>query len=156
MYKTSLAKMPGLQVERRSFAELLGNLMHRSDTHIIYVDESAFNTEMVLKKSWCLPDKPNLTPIDNRSAVTVFGAISATALTHPVFHLGRSTNKLDFMAFLRKVKAAVKHGVSKPVLIYDGASAHTAKDSQTMLNALFQPLKMPAHSSQFNCKFVDY
>ena len=53
---------------------------------------------------------------------------------------------------MKKVKAAVRSDVEKPIMIYDGATAHTAKTSQTMLKALFTPLRMPAHSSEFNCK----
>ena len=54
---------------------------------------------------------------------------------------------------MKKVKAAVRSDVNKPIMIYDGATAHTAKTSQTMLKALFTPLRMPAHSSEFNCKY---
>ena len=43
VYKSALLNKPYLQHKRREFAVLLGNLMNKK-THLIFVDESAFNS----------------------------------------------------------------------------------------------------------------
>ena len=51
--------------------------------------------------------------------------------------LGRSTNAEEFQEFLKLVKRKVVPAHSKPILLYDGASAHLARASQRLLEELF-------------------
>ena len=69
--------------------------------------------------------------------------------------LAPSTNKHDFMAFLHNVKQAVlpRYRSQQQVVVYDGAKAHTCKDSQQFMVGYFTPLQIPPYSCEFNCKF---
>ena len=117
---------------------------------VVYVDETTFTTKITKKKTWQRPTEPNLMPFgDTWMTQTVFGAISPH-LRAPVWYLGRSTNAEDFCKFLDKVKAQLKYHVEKPVLIYDGASAHIASTARMKLSQHFKPLKMPPYSCDFN------
>ena len=80
---------------------------------------------------------------------TVYGAISPH-LRQPVWYLGTSTNAADFRRFLVEIRRQLKYHVEKPVLVYDGASAHTASASQTALREHFKGLRTPPYSSEFN------
>ena len=80
---------------------------------------------------------------------TVFGAISPH-LREPVWYLGRSTNSADFCRFLDEIRGQLRYHVEKPVLLYDGASAHTAAQSQAALRQHFKGLRTPPYSSEFN------
>ena len=68
--------------------------------------------------------------------------------------LGRSTNAEEFQAYLMVVKTKLKsrYARTKPILIYDGARAHTTLKSTALLEKLFVPLQIPAYTCEFNCK----
>ena len=66
----------------------------------------------------------------------MYGAIGE-ALNKPVMMLAKSTNKQDFQSFLMKVAEEVINRGSKPILVFDGATAHTAIDSQRLLAQYF-------------------
>ena len=138
--------------QRMDFAVLLGRLIAR-DASIIYVDESTFHSWMNQSKSWSKAGVRNVHAINNqRYCTTVYGAIGF-CLRKPVFTFGRSTNAEEFQIFLREVKRNLIDPTSRPYLVYDGASAHTARASTTMINDLFTPLKNIAHSCGFNCTY---
>ena len=80
---------------------------------------------------------------------TVFAAISPL-FRKPVIHFGKSTNQQDFCIFLRQIKASLPFSHTKPILIYDGASAHTARQSQLLIDSYFEGARMPPFSSEFN------
>ena len=108
---------------------LLANIMAAKKV-IIYVDETTFTSRITKKKTWQRADEPNLTAFaDKWMSQIVFGAISPH-LRQPVWYLGRSTNSVDFCRFLEEIRGQLKYHVEKPVLLYDGASAHTSRVSQ--------------------------
>ena len=69
--------------------------------------------------------------------------------------LAKSTNKQDFMAFLVEVKQAVlpRFRSQLQILLYDGARAHTCRDSQEFMEGYFKALQIPVMSCEFNCKY---
>ena len=128
---------------------LLANIMAAKKV-IIYVDETTFTSRITKKKTWQRADEPNLTAFgDKWMSQTVFGAISPH-LRQPVWYLGRSTNSVDFCRFLDEIRGQLKYHVEKPVLLYDGASAHTSRVSQQKLRDHFKGLQPPPHSCEFN------
>ena len=88
-------------------------------------------------KSWSLPDKINMHAVDTkRWCVTVYGAIG-NCLTGPVYYFGtRTTNADDYCHFVRLVSAQVRPVSCKPHLLYDNASAHTARRAQAAFIAV--------------------
>ena len=86
---------------------------------------------------------------DQWMSQTVFGAISPH-LRRPVWYLGRSTNATDFCKFLDEIRRQLRYQREKAVLCYDGASAHTAAQSQQKLSQHFKGLRTPPYSSEFN------
>ena len=107
-------------------------------------------------KSWAKKHNPVLHAKNNRQMrVTVFGAISPCLENGRVMQLAKSTNKQDFMAFLVNVKQAVlpKYRSQLQILLYDGARAHTCRDSQAFMEGYFKPLQIPVMSCEFNCKY---
>ena len=150
-YKAGLAAKYTQQ--RRDFAVVLGSAVAR-DADIVYVDETTFTSWMNQGKSWSRAHRPNVHPINNaRYSITCFGAIGH-CLVKPVYTYGRSTNKDEFQDFLQAVKRNLADPRSKPLLLYDGASAHTAKTSTAMIRDLFTPLKNVPHSCGFNGKSI--
>ena len=93
---------------------------------LIYVDETTFTSRITKKKTWQRASEPCMAAFgDQWMSQTVFGAISPH-LRSPVWYLGKSTNATDFCRFLAKVKDNLKYHVEKPVVLFDGASAHTS------------------------------
>ena len=149
VYKTSIIRQDYLDRERKKFAEVLGNLVLKGKP-IVYIDETTFNTWMFKSKSRSSRVAPNLHGLnDERYAITVYGAVG-WPLRKPVYFLAKSTNQIDFRKFLREVVLAFKVHVRKPILLFDGATAHTATDSMKLIKRHFQPMKNVAHSSNFN------
>ena len=64
--------------------------------------------------------------------------------------LGRSTNQTEYQRFVRMIANQLPVGVKKPILLYDGATAHTAKGSLRIMNQYFEPLQNVPHSSPMN------
>jgi hypothetical protein len=92
-----------LQAMRRRFAARLSRyLLEGRD--IIYCDESTVNNHIRSSKCWQYVDKPVKQILDKKriGSVTIYGAIGL-CLMKPVFELGTSTNKEEFMAFLEKL-----------------------------------------------------
>jgi len=107
-------------------------------------------------KSWSKRDQPLYHARNSkRITTTVYGAIGH-CLTRPVFRLGRSTNIKEYKMFLKKVHETVKPEYSftrtKPILLYDGATAHTSSTSRSFMHKYFEPLQIPVYSCEFNCK----
>ena len=129
VYRYSITNADRLEGQRKEMAEVLGNLISRR-TPVIYMDETAFTTWSIKKKSWSTRRDVNKHHInDQRMAVTVYGAIGS-CLSEPVYSLGTSTNQLEYQEFIKKVKSKVKVPGSKPILLYDGAPAHTTNASK--------------------------
>ena len=126
-------------------------VIYKLSRPIIYVDETTFNTFMKPKpKSWSLKAKHNLHPVaDKRHSTTVYGAIG-NCLYEPVFYFGKSTNQVDYRAFLCKVKDKLRYTVEKPFLFFDGHRSHTTKLTIAYANRFFIPFKSVPHSSNFN------
>ena len=87
--------------------------------------------------------------------VTVFGAISPCLQNGRVMRLARSTNKQDFMAFLVDIKTSIlpMYRSETQILLFDGARAHTCRDSQEFMKDYFKGLQIPVMSCEFNCKY---
>lgn len=155
VYRQEISNTVELRRKRLVFAKLIANLIAEHKP-IIYQDETTFHSWLLKAKSWANKESPNLHARNNkRLGVTVFGAIGA-CLSRPVFKLGTSTNQAEFREFAREVKLAVLpvYQNRKPIFVYDGAKAHTTRESQRLLKQLFEPLQIPAYSCEFNCKSI--
>ena len=149
VYSRALRLKDTLDRERQLFASVLGNILAARKV-VIYMDETTFTSRIVKRKTWQRADQPNLMHFgDQWMSQTVYGAISSH-LREPVWYLGKSTNATDFCRFLDKIRGQLRYHREKPVLLYDGASAHTAARSQHKLSLHFKGLKMPPYSSEFN------
>ena len=74
------------------------------DAPIIYMDETSVNTWIRKQKTWQRRDEPVQVTINpKRVSVTIYGAIG-NCLTKPVFMIGDSTNKNEFIEFLENVR----------------------------------------------------
>ena len=101
-------------------------------------------------KSWCLKNCPNKHYFDSQQElVTAYGAVG-DALTESVWYLAPSTNQQDYQEFLRLVARKVKGGLHKPILLYDGARAHTTASSIETVQNFFTPLQNVRYSCSFN------
>ena len=102
---------------------------------MIYFDETVFHTWGIRDKSWSRIDEPNEHVLNrSRESVTVFGALSGNALQTPaVYQLGRSTNRHDVEAFLRRVASHVRADVHKPFLLYDSHRSHLSRNVQAVI-----------------------
>ena len=85
----------------------------------------------------------------------MYGAIGH-CMSKPVFRLGRSTNVEEYKQFLDEVRESLKPELgfnkTKPILLYDGATAHTSNASVQYMKQYFEPLQIPIYSCEFNCK----
>lgn len=119
-----------IKLERQKFAKIIANLISRRKP-LIYVDETTFNSWSIKDKSWSISKEQVLHARNNkRLSTTVYGAIG-DCLKKPVFKLGQSTNSLEFMQFLLDVKRALRDEFTdtKPIFLYDAATAHTSHSS---------------------------
>lgn len=105
-----------------------------------------------MRRVWTRDDAVTLRRDDKRFSLTGYVAISSTALNETVTVMKASTtNRHDFHSFLKSVILATKSSMSvKPFLVLDGHSAHFTPENRVLLNQYFVPLRMPAHSCQFN------
>ena len=96
------------------------------------MDESSFNVWSSSGNKMWMPYGMTLSNQIQRIKhpnVTVYGSIS-TALKHPVWMLGASTNKLEFQKYLKKLKNQIPQNLHhKCILMFDGAKAHVAKET---------------------------
>ena len=154
VYKRAMAN--NYEDKRREFAVKLGNLIAQNQK-LVYVDETTFHSRMSKAKSWSLPDKINMHTVDaKRWCVTVYGAIG-NCLPGPVYYFGpRTTNADDYCHFVRLVSAQVRPVSCKPYILYDNASAHTARRAQAVMNEHFEPLANVPYSCGFNCKYTHH
>ena len=134
IYRAEAAKSVTIKKRRNVFSKLLATLVA---THkpIIYCDETTFNSWMMKAKSWA-HERNSLLHARNskRLSVTVYGAFG-NCMNNPVFKMGGTTNRIEFIEFMREVKEQVKAQYQgyKPILLYDGAKAHTCKDSMRLM-----------------------
>ena len=77
----------------------------------------------------------------------MYGAIGIN-LKKPVYHVGWSTNKEDFIDFLKLVKLEV--GDDKPVLAYDNHRSHTSIAATEYILQNFTSMRIPPYSCNFN------
>ena len=104
------------------------------------MDETTYSSVQMKAKSWARKQDPVLHPKNNRQMrVTVFGAISPCLQNGRVMRLARSTNKQDFMAFLVDIKTSIlpMYRSETQILLFDGARAHTCRDSQEFMKDYF-------------------
>ena len=71
-------------------------------------------------------------------------------LTKPVFMKGRATCADEYIQFIELLATHIKQGVRKPVIVFDGATAHTSLRSLETVEKHFKPLRMAPYSSPFN------
>ena len=63
---------------------------------------------------------------------------------------GRATCVDEYIRFIEILKGYIKRGIRKPVLVFDGATAHTSLRSLEVVNKYFTPLRQAPYSSPFN------
>ena len=143
---------PAKDRERETFALLLVNAIVQRRP-LVYVDETTFSRDTILRKSWAARATPNHHAMPGiRRSITVYGAIG-TCLTTPVYHYveGQSTNGDDFIDFLAMVAAKVRPGTGKPLLVMDQHPGHFRADVQEEATRHFVPFPQSSYSSPFNC-----
>lgn len=75
VYEQSMSRAVLLDTERKAFSTLLAHIII-NNKRLCYIDETTFNSQIVLKKSWAMQDRPNKHMMSKqRFSVTVFGAI---------------------------------------------------------------------------------
>ena len=59
------------------------------------------------------------------------------------------------MAFLVDIKTSIlpMYRSETQILLFDGARAHTCRDSQEFMKDYFKGLQIPVMSCEFNCKY---
>ena len=62
-------------------------------------------------------------------------------MARPVYYVGKSTNKEDFIEFLKLVK--IELGALHPMLVYDNHPSQTSKLSSKYIEENFTALKLP-------------
>ena len=65
-----------------------------------------------------------------------------------MYYVGKSTNKIDFIEFLKLIK--IELGDVRPVLVYDNHPSHTSILAREFINEQFTPLRLPKYSCEFN------
>ena len=148
VYSQALLDVNGLAQQRRDFARLLGELIN-DGVPIVYIDETTFNTWLRKTHSWQRPlQKVHIKLNPKRiGECTLYGAIGA-CMELPVYYVGKSTNKEDFIEFLKLVK--IELGALRPMLVYDNHPCQTSKLASIQIEENFQPLKLPKFSCEFN------
>lgn len=135
-----------LQSERFEFAQAL---QAQDVLNTIYLDETSFNPEQKPGKTWqhTAEKLVFVHPSYRPKSLTVYGACGMTI--DPVFHVAHSTNKEDFLEFLKKVKTAV--GDRNISVVLDNHKAHKAEvvNEYCRINNI-QMMFMPPYSCRFN------
>jgi hypothetical protein len=151
IYRKEQKEQKRLKQERFAFARLLSKLLDEN-VPIIFMDETTVNTWQMKTKSWSTKnDIVYHTRPSTRLGVTVFGAIG-NCLKKAMFMTAKSTNKNDYLNFMRQVSQQVRPDPQnrKPVLLYDAHRAHTSLDARALIPKLFNPLPIPTYSCEFN------
>lgn len=109
VYTSAIIKKDQLAFERRSYAATLAGVM-KDKLPIIYVDETTFNTWLRPAKVWQFANEVMEIPLNPKRVgqCTLYGAIG-WCLSEPVFQISRSTNKEDFVEFLKKVSSKIQN-----------------------------------------------
>lgn len=152
-YDTALRNRTELDVQRKSFAHLLANVI-LVNRPLIYLDESSMNNWQLQNKAWCSTNKAiKISRADTRFSTTLYAAISSNALNSPVYlKVRKTTNQIDYRRFVIKIAGSLKPGLinMKPFLLFDGHSSHLTKATSIVINRYFIPLRQVPHSCQFN------
>ena len=92
-YDIAVRQRVSLDSQRRTFAQLLGNVIV-SGRGLLYVDESSFTNWSIAQKSWVTRGDTHLHCLPNtRFSVTVYACVSPNALNGLVYDLyDRTTN----------------------------------------------------------------
>jgi transposase len=152
---TNYIYQQGFRVELKnihSFTIKLAALI-KSGAPVLYFDEAAFNVWMRNRRTWTSRERPVKMVINERRlpGITVFGAISS-ALSKPVFMIGKSTNKEEVLSFFRLIRQTswfTKE--TKLYIVLDNARAHIGTIVKTYCEEHnIELLFMPGYSPEFN------
>ena len=128
VYRQALKNLAAKNRERAAFARVLGNLI-ASGKSVVYTDETTYTAWLFKTKSWACSERPVfLAKNDKKFGTTVYGAIGDCVKKGVRVKLGDSTNKREFLTFLSEVRDSLKKRAGKPVLVYDGHSAHRSPE----------------------------
>ena len=118
----------------------------------MYIDETTVNTFMRPSRVWSYADRPvdHVLP-SKRLGLTIYGAIGH-CLRGPVFMTGGTTNKQEFITFVKRLSTSISNNVvCKPLLVLDNHRAHVSIEARQLIDQHFRALFMPAYSCRFNC-----
>ena len=156
VYRQFVTQSERLLEERSSFAALIGNLVLARQDNLIYVDETTYASNSIPRRSWSSRDDPVLHQKNSKQMRrTVIGGIGRCLTNGRVMNLARSTNKAEFQSFLVDLKQAVlpKYRHQTQIVLFDGARAHTCRDTLQFFEGMFIPLQIPRFSCDFNCPY---
>jgi hypothetical protein len=110
-----------------------------AERSIIYFDETTFNGDMHLRKAWFYRGKRFQVPLIKerfkkgvKHGFTVYGAVGNCIKGNGYFELHDSSNKIDFMAYMKRLGNHVirKRRQEKPILILDNLAAHLGPEKR--------------------------
>ena len=126
---------------------------------IIYFDETTFNGDLHQRKAWFYRGRRFEVPLIKerfkkgvKHGFTVYGAVGDCILGNGYFELHDSSNKIDFMAYMKRLGTQVirKRGKEKPILILDNLAAHIGPEKRKIMRVFSSPEYIPTYSCQLN------
>ena len=114
---------------RAEFARRLIRLID-GNFQVVYLDETSFNAWMTARKTWNTRDQFVKIPLAPKrgKGITVTGAIGK-CLKQAVFRHSGSTNKDDFILFLKEMRKQVKDRRRKIFAVMDNHKSHHTLDA---------------------------
>ena len=90
--------------------------------NMIYFDESSFNADQIQQRAWFYKKEKFIIPAAKKrgKGFTIYGAISNCLKNrNSYFTIGDSTNKIDFIQFMKELKNQIKVSCRdpKPILV---------------------------------------
>ena len=126
VYRNHLVNKIGLDRERYHFIRsILGPIM-RGEPYV-YMDEMSLNSFMTKKKAWSLEETPVVSAVNSGSRLkqTIYGSIGNIFKTAILDYRYECTNAIDFLAYLKMLKAKTEEVTDQKLhIILDQHAAH--------------------------------
>jgi hypothetical protein len=120
-----------LRRQQLVFITTLANSI-KADAHLVFNDETSVTLWYRPRKLW-MSSRDRLTvkiPRSRRSCFTIYGGISNKD-SELVYQFGASTNKDDFISFLRRFKT--RNVTGEIIMVLDNHASHRTKDTADLM-----------------------
>ena len=149
------SRLPQLEAERQSFAFMLIKLIC-DGVPVMYFDETSFQLEMTMRRAFYPRQNKLVLPIPRgqRRGFSLYGCIGSCVRGGAYFEVHDSSNKEDFMAFMRNLEGQLIQPElpvtrrKRPVLVLDNLAAHKGADRLLIMERFAQVQFIPAYSCQ--------